>query len=43
MRLKEAERLGFKTAIIPDVEVKSGKLKLIRVKNLGELIERPDL
>jgi len=38
MRLKEAERLGFKTAIIPDVEVKAGKLKLIKVKNLGELI-----
>jgi DNA repair protein RadA/Sms len=39
MRLKEAERLGFKTAIIPDVEVKASKLKLIKIKNLGELIE----
>jgi len=38
MRLKEAERLGFKTAIIPDVEVKAGKLKLTKVKNLSDLI-----
>jgi DNA repair protein RadA/Sms len=38
MRLKEAERLGFKSAIIPDVDVKAGKLKLIKVKNLGDLI-----
>jgi len=37
-RLQEAERLGFKTAIIPNVIVKS-KLKLIKVKNLGELAE----
>ena len=38
MRLKEAERLGFKSAIIPDVDVKAGKLKLIKIKNLGDLI-----
>ncbi len=38
-RLKEAERLGFKTAIIPDVAAKAGKMKLIKVKNLGGLVE----
>lgn len=38
-RLKEAERLGFKSALIPDVEVKGSKLKLVKVKNLGELVE----
>ena len=38
-RLQEAERLGFTTAIIPNVEVKGGKLKLIKVKNLGDLVE----
>ena len=38
MRLMEAERLGFKSAIIPDVDVKAGKLKLIKIKNLGDLI-----
>lgn len=38
-RLKEAERLGFKTAIIPDVELKAGKMKLIKLKNLGGLVE----
>ncbi|MFA5023969.1 MAG: DNA repair protein RadA [Patescibacteria group bacterium] len=38
-RLKEGERLGFKTAIIPAVEVKAGRLKIIKVKNLNELVE----
>ncbi len=38
-RLMEAERLGFKTAIIPEVEVKSGKLKVIKVKDLNGLVE----
>jgi len=38
-RLKEAERLGFKTAIIPNMDVKAGKLKLIKVKNLADLVE----
>lgn len=38
-RLQEAERLGFKTAIIPSVEVKGSKLKIIKVKNLDELVE----
>ncbi len=38
-RLKEAERLGLKTALIPNTEVKSSKLKLQRIKNLEELVE----
>lgn len=36
-RLKEAEKLGFKEAIIPDVEIKAGKIKLIKIKSLEQL------
>ena len=36
-RLKEAEKLGFKEAIIPDTEIKAGKLKLIKIKSLEQL------
>lgn len=38
-RLREAERLGFKTALIPNTEIKNTKLKLQRIKNLEELVE----
>ncbi|MGI5827140.1 MAG: DNA repair protein RadA [Patescibacteria group bacterium] len=38
-RLKEAEKLGFKQALIPDVPLKATKLKLVRVKNLNDLVE----
>ncbi|MFA5154900.1 MAG: DNA repair protein RadA [Patescibacteria group bacterium] len=38
-RLQEAERLGFTTAIVPATPVKAGKLKLIPVEQLGELVE----
>lgn len=38
-RLAEAEKLGFKTAIIPDVEVKDHKIKTIKLKNLSDLAE----
>lgn len=39
-RLKEAEKLGFKSAIVPaGVEYKGGKLKLLKIKNLSELVE----
>ncbi len=38
-RLQEAERLGFLSAIIPNVDVKGGKLKLSKIKNLDELVE----
>lgn len=38
-RLREAERLGFKQAIIPgNSEVKNIKMKLIKIKSLQELI-----
>ncbi len=35
-RLKEAEKLGFKNAIIPDVEVKNCGMKIKKVKNISE-------
>lgn len=38
-RLQEAERLGFLSAVIPNVEVKGGKLRLTKIKNLSELAE----
>ncbi len=37
-RLKEAERLGFKTAVIPQGEVKASKLKLVQIKDLADLV-----
>lgn len=38
-RLHEAEKLGFARAIIPSAETKTGKIKLEKVKNIGEIIE----
>lgn len=38
-RLKEAERLGYQSAIIPNVAVKAGKIKLEKIKDLNELVE----
>lgn len=38
-RLKEAERLGYQRAIIPNVNVKAGKIKLEKIKDLNELVE----
>lgn len=38
-RLNEAERLGFAKAIIPDSEYASKKIKLIKIKNLAEIIK----
>ncbi len=38
-RLKEAERLGYQKAIIPNVNVKAGKIKLEKIKDLNELVE----
>ncbi|SRR6056297_192477 len=37
-RLKEAERLGFKKAIIPEVKVKESKLELIKISKISEII-----
>ena len=38
-KLKEAERLGFVKAMIPENEVASKKIKLIKIKNVGEMID----
>jgi DNA repair protein RadA len=38
-RLAEAEKLGFTQAIIPNVEVKAKKIKIVKLKNLAELAE----
>jgi DNA repair protein RadA/Sms len=38
-RLKEAERLGYLNAIVPNVEVKTGKINLTKIKDLSELVE----
>lgn len=38
-RIKEAESLGFKDAIIPDMPVKNTKINLRRIKKLDELIK----
>lgn len=37
-RLKEAEKLGFTRAIIPDAKVSAGKMKITKIKNVSELI-----
>jgi DNA repair protein RadA/Sms len=38
-RLAEAEKLGFTQAIIPNVDVKVNKLKIVKVKNVNEAVE----
>lgn len=38
-RLAEAEKLGFTQALIPNMEAKTKKLKVIKLKNLTELTE----
>lgn len=38
-RLKEAEKLGFNKAIIPDSAVKIGKLEIVKMKNLNEVMD----
>jgi len=38
-RLAEAEKLGFTQAIIPDLDVKAKKIKIIKLKNLADLVE----
>jgi DNA repair protein RadA/Sms len=37
-RLKEAAKLGFGKAIIPDVKIDARKLKLVKIKNISELL-----
>jgi DNA repair protein RadA/Sms len=38
VRLKEAEKLGFTRAIIPDAKVSGTKMKLTKVKSVSELL-----
>lgn len=38
-RLTEAEKLGFIKAIVPDKDVKAKKIKLDKVKNIGEVVD----
>lgn len=38
-RLKDAEKLGFNKAVVPDNKINSGKIKLDKVKNLEEVIK----
>jgi DNA repair protein RadA/Sms len=38
-RLNEAEKLGFIRAMVPDYPVKAKKLKLVRIKNLEEMVK----
>jgi DNA repair protein RadA/Sms len=37
-RLQEAARLGFKKAIIPDLEIKNSPLELVKVANISDLL-----
>jgi len=39
-RLAEAAKLGYARAIIPNVDLKAGKMELIKVKNLSEVVNR---
>jgi DNA repair protein RadA/Sms len=38
-RLKEANRLGFKEAFIPSVNIKASKLKLNKIKDINDLLK----
>jgi len=38
--LAEAEKLGFIQAMVPDSEIKARKLKLVKIKNLEEMVSR---
>ncbi|MDD5290543.1 MAG: DNA repair protein RadA [Patescibacteria group bacterium] len=39
-RLAEAEKLGFVKAIVPDCQARAKKLKLVKIKNLEEMVGR---
>ncbi|MFA6307184.1 MAG: DNA repair protein RadA [Patescibacteria group bacterium] len=38
-RLKEAEKLGFKKAVLPPVKIKSQKMKIFAISSVAELIK----
>ncbi len=37
-RIKQAEKMWFKKVFIPDCEIKSEKIDLVRIKNISELV-----
>ncbi len=37
-RIKEAEKLGYKEAIIPNVNLRASKIKLKKIKQVGEIL-----
>lgn len=39
-RLAAAEKLGFKEALVPDRQIKTRKIKLIKIKNLSDIVKR---
>lgn len=39
-RISEAEKLGFEEAIIPNMKISPKKIKLIKIKNLEELVKQ---
>jgi len=38
-RLNEAEKLGYQTAIIPEIKIKAKKIKLKQIKNISDAIK----
>lgn len=38
-RLSEAEKLGISKAIIPDMNIKTGKMELIKIKNIADIVK----
>jgi DNA repair protein RadA/Sms len=38
-RVNEAAKLGYKTAVVPDVEMSGAKISLKKVKNVGDIVE----
>ena len=39
-RLKEAEKLGFTKAIVPDTNIKAKNIKLTKVKNINDIVKK---
>ncbi|MFK7780691.1 MAG: DNA repair protein RadA [Candidatus Gracilibacteria bacterium] len=37
-RIKEAKKMGFKRVFIPECNIKSSKIELVKVKDVGELV-----
>ncbi len=39
-RLKEAEKLGFTKAIVPDTNIKAKNIKLTKIKNINDIVKK---